>query len=163
MSNFTWGHLLVEYVTTCDAASFFNPQPPHQRRLRQPPPHVTQRQTHHHTMASNPGHPTTTAPGWPTLINGYRGWRRPQATTHTIQKRAPTTHQCLPATRISHYTSREWRLPTTTQNGPDHPQEVLVMPHIFLPDSGHSGGFRCHSSGICQPKFHSCHGIFIFR
>ena len=27
--------------------------------------------------------------------------------------------------------------------------EVLVMPHIFLPDSGHSGGFRCHSSGIC--------------
>ena len=40
--------------------------------------------------------------------------------------------------------------------------EVLVMPHIFLPDSGHSGRFQCHSSGIYQPKFHSCHGILIF-
>ena len=39
--------------------------------------------------------------------------------------------------------------------------EVLVM-HIFLPDSGHSGRFQCHSSGIYQPKFHSCHGILIF-
>ena len=41
--------------------------------------------------------------------------------------------------------------------------EVLVMPHIFLPESSHSGGFRCHSSGIYQPKFHSCHGSLIFR
>ena len=41
--------------------------------------------------------------------------------------------------------------------------EVLVMPHIFLQESGHSSGFRCHSSGIYQPKFHSCHGILIFR
>ena len=40
--------------------------------------------------------------------------------------------------------------------------EVLVMPHIFLPDSGHSSEFQCHSSGIYQPKFHSCHGVLIF-
>ena len=28
--------------------------------------------------------------------------------------------------------------------------EVLVMPHIFLPDSGHSSEFQCHSSGIYE-------------
>ena len=31
--------------------------------------------------------------------------------------------------------------------------ELLSMPHWFLPDSGHSCGFRYHSSGIHQPKF----------
>ena len=31
--------------------------------------------------------------------------------------------------------------------------EVFIMPHWFLPDSGHSCGFRWHSSGIYQPKY----------
>lgn len=31
--------------------------------------------------------------------------------------------------------------------------ELLLMPHWFLPDSGHSCRFRCHSSGIYQTNF----------
>ena len=41
------------------------------------------------------------------------------------------------------------------QVSPLHPIsfELLLMPHWFLPDSGHSCGFRYHSSGLYQPKF----------
>ena len=51
---------------------------------------------------------------------------------------------------------------TKATNSSPNP-EVLVMPHIFLLDSSHSSRFRCHSSRIYQPKFHSCHRILIFQ
>ena len=41
--------------------------------------------------------------------------------------------------------------------------EVLSVPPLFLLDSGHSCGFLWNSSGIYQPKFHSCHEIVQFR
>ena len=41
--------------------------------------------------------------------------------------------------------------------------EVLVMPHIFLPDSRSFRWIPVPFHWIYQPKFHSCHRILIFQ
>ena len=72
--------------------------------------------------------------------------------------------------RTVRWVHRKWQGPTKVRrNLLDKQWECKVLhgglsdAHIFLPDSGHSSGFQCHSSGIYQPKFHSCHRILIFQ